>query len=67
MLRSHKVYIYTAAVMGISSISFFLSSQYLTGMLMDLDSKYEATYKKHIKDKNYEGIVWQNTINDLYK
>lgn len=53
--------------MGISSISFFLSSQYLTGMLMDLDSKYEATYKKHIKDKNYEGIVWQNTINDLYK
>lgn len=33
MFRSHKVYIYTAIVMGMSSISFFVSSQSLTSML----------------------------------
>jgi len=31
-------------------------------MLIDLDEKYESIYKKHIKEKNYEGVVWKETI-----
>ena len=34
MKRSHKVYIYTAIVMSLSSISFYMSSLPLTNMLM---------------------------------
>lgn len=57
MIRTHKVYIYTGVLMSIASVSFYISSIPLTEMLINLDTKYEATYRKHIKDNNFEGII----------
>lgn len=53
MMRSHRAYIYTAVVMSISSISYYLSSQTLTAMLTELDTEYQRTYERQIKQKNY--------------
>ena len=58
MMKSHKLYIYTGLVMTVSSASFYMSSIPLANMLIELDEKYESTYKKHIKDNNFEGIAW---------
>lgn len=44
MIRSHKAYVYTAVVMSISSLSYYLSSLPMTQMLVDLDKKYQSAY-----------------------
>ena len=49
MLKSHKIYIYTALVMTISSASFYMSSVPLADMLVKLDEKYEKVYQQKIK------------------
>ena len=58
MIKNNKLYAYIALVMTASSISFYRSSIPLADMLVQLDEKYEETYKKHLKQNNFEGVVW---------
>ena len=57
MLKSHKLYLYGAVIMGIGSISFYNESLKMINILDNLDTKYLKQYQEFARNTGFENIA----------